>query len=65
MTGRATPYRVCSARVELPYAVFRVDYQYGTVVDAAPIARWMIGKPYPMVLGWVKRKGGTVQEMAV
>lgn len=46
-------------RIELPYAVFSIDAERNVVTEAAPIARWMIGKPVPIVLGWANRKGGT------
>lgn len=53
-TGSRAAYRV-----ELPYAVFSIDARDNVVSAAAPIAKWMIGKPVPDVLGWVNRKGGT------
>lgn len=47
-------------RVELSYATFGVRFRAGRVVEAAPIARWMVGKQYEEVLTWVQDKGGTM-----
>lgn len=52
-----------SWRVELPYAVFSIDTDGDTVVDAAPIARWMIGKPRSVVRAWVAKKGGKIDAL--
>ena len=48
-------------RVSLPYATFGIRFEYAVVVEAAPIARWMIGKQYEEVYSWVQSKGGTMQ----
>lgn len=50
-------------RIELSYATFAVVIKDNVVVEAAPIARWMIGHTQPHVEAWVKRKGGTCQEL--
>ena len=52
-------------RVELPYAVFAIDTEGGRVVEAPPIARWMIGKPLREVRRWVRGKGGKVETLRV
>lgn len=31
-----------------------------TVIDAAPIARWMLNKPWQEVKLWIYRRGGTI-----
>ena len=50
-------------RIELSYAVFAVAIKAGIVVDAAPIARWMIGKARLDVEAWVRRKSGIIVEL--
>lgn len=48
-------------RVELPRACYGlVTDCVGVVLEAAPIARWMLGKHYRECERWIKRKGGTV-----
>jgi hypothetical protein len=44
-------------RVELRYATFAVLVQDGFVVDAAPIARWAIGRPEVAVASYYRRRG--------
>jgi hypothetical protein len=46
--------------VALPYATFGIIARDGHVVDAAPIARWMIGKPIEHVRTHVVSKGGRI-----
>jgi len=50
-------------RIVLPYACFSIDVlaDRGTIIDAAPIARWAIGKSFTSFVGWVKHKGGSVK----
>lgn len=43
--------------VSLPYATYGIETEHGTVIDAAPIAKWMIGKPEVEVAAWLKKKG--------
>lgn len=43
--------------VSLPYATFGLAVAGGRVVDAAPIARWAIGKPERQVAAYYRRKG--------
>lgn len=45
--------------VSLPYATYGIEVAAGVVVDAAPIARWMIGKDTQFVRSWIAKKGGT------
>lgn len=46
-------------RVSLPYATFGVVCRGGVVVEAAPIARWMVGRTEQDCARWVRRKQGT------
>ena len=46
--------------VSLPYATYGIAVQDGKVVDAAPIARWMIGKREEYVANWLRRKGARI-----
>lgn len=48
------------AWVSLSYATFGVAVRGTKVVDAAPIARWMIGKDTRTVAQWLDRKNATV-----
>lgn len=50
-------------RVELPYATFGIRFEGAKVVEAAPIARWMIGKQYEAINAWVMSKGGTMKTL--
>jgi hypothetical protein len=43
--------------VSLDYATFGIEVRDGVVVDAAPIARWAIGKPEQYVADYYRRKG--------
>lgn len=45
--------------VSLSYATFGVAVRDGVVVDAAPIARWAVGKPEEQVAAYYRRKGAT------
>lgn len=44
--------------VELPYATYGLVVEDGQVVDAPPIAHWMVGKSEHEVAAWIARKGG-------
>lgn len=46
-------------QVDVGYACFGVEVRGGYVVRAAPIARWMVGKPERNCATWVLLKGGT------
>ena len=48
-------------RITLPYACYSIDVNLGTVIDAAPIARWAISRNLTWFKTWVKRKGGSVR----
>ena len=43
--------------VSLPWATFGIAVNDGVVVDAAPIARWTVGKPERVVADYYRRKG--------
>lgn len=43
--------------VSLPWATFGIAAHDGRVVDAAPIARWAIGKPADQVAAYYRRRG--------
>jgi hypothetical protein len=45
--------------VSLPYATYGIAVANGRVVDAAPIARWMVGKDERECAAWLRRKGAT------
>lgn len=46
--------------VTMPYACYGILVKNDTVVEAPPIARWMIGRRMSWVSQWVNKKGGTV-----
>lgn len=46
-------------RVDLPYACYGIEVEGGVVVDAAPIANWMIRKDFAYCARWIEGKGGT------
>ncbi len=43
--------------VSLSYATFGIAVRQGRVVDAAPIARWAIGKDERFVADYYRKKG--------
>ena len=43
----------------LSYATYGIKVEGGIVMDAAPIARWMIGKDTAFIREWIAKKGGT------
>jgi len=48
-------------RIVLPYAVYGiVTNKDNIIIDAAPIAKWSIGKDINYFLNWVDGKGGHV-----
>lgn len=51
-------------RVSVPYATFGVKADGGTVVEAAPIGYWMVGRPLHLVFDWAVGKRGTVERVA-
>lgn len=46
--------------VSLPYATFGVCVEGNKVVDAAPIAQWMVGKDTWTVSRWLLAKGAEI-----
>lgn len=46
-------------RVELPWATFGLRVEAGVVVEAAPIARWAVGRDERRVANYYRRKGAT------
>ena len=47
--------------VDLSYATYGIIVSADVVVDAPPIARWLVGKPWPEVQHWlVKRRAKVV-----
>ena len=49
--------------VSLPYATFGIKVMEGRVIDAAPIASWMIGKETSFIREWILKKNGTWQKL--
>lgn len=45
--------------VSLPYATFGLGIEDGKIVEAPPIARWVIGKSEMWVASYYRRKGAT------
>lgn len=50
-------------RVSLPYATYGVAVKGGRVVDAAPIARWMVGKEMGYCFDWLHGKGADIEPL--
>lgn len=50
--------------VTLPGSVFGVVVVRGQVVDAAPIARWTVGKPWVTARNWFTAKHGNVTKVS-
>ena len=46
----------------LPYATYGVAARNGVVCNAAPIARWMIGKELSFVMNWCRARGSLVEK---
>jgi hypothetical protein len=47
-------------KVTVPYASYGIVVRDETVIEAAPIARWMVGKSLKRIIEWVRGKHGTV-----
>jgi hypothetical protein len=45
--------------VRMPYATYGLIIRNGRVVEAPPIARWMVGRPEHEMAAWITGKGGT------
>lgn len=49
------------AHIDVGYACFGVQIEDGIVTDAAPIARWMVGKDFKkQVQPWLRHKRAKV-----
>jgi hypothetical protein len=49
--------------IDIKYATFGIISQDGIVIDAAPIAAWMISKSLTEVKPWLLSKGAKVVEV--
>jgi len=45
-------------QIDIPYACFGITVKHGVVIEAAPIGKWMIGKPWKDIKVWVNKKKG-------
>jgi hypothetical protein len=50
--------------VSLPYATYGIAVKGGKVVDAAPIARWMVGKDERYCADWLRRRGAVFHPLS-
>ncbi len=50
-------------QITLPYACFGIDVIDNIVIEAPPIAKWMIGNSIGGVCLWVSKKNGTIKEV--
>jgi hypothetical protein len=50
--------------VSLPHATFGLVVRAGKVIDAAPIARWAVGKDERYVADYYRRKGAAFRPLA-
>ncbi len=50
-------------QVMLPYACFGIEVKGQTVVSAAPVGRWMVGKSIVVVGEWVAKKHGMLKRV--
>lgn len=48
--------------VSLPNATFGISTDGGHVTDAAPIARWTVGRPEREVADWYRSRGAVFRE---
>lgn len=51
--------------VSLDYATYGIAVKDGKVVDAAPIAYWMVGKDERYCASWLKKKGARFVPLVV
>jgi len=49
--------------ISLNYATFGIESDNNTVVHAAPIARWMVGKTLSEIKPWLIKRGAKVVEV--
>lgn len=50
-------------QITLPYTCFGIEVRGHTIMDAAPIGRWMVGKSLVVVGEWVARKHGVLRRV--
>lgn len=50
--------------VSLDYATYGIAVEGGRVVEAPPIAKWMVGKDEHIVADWLRRKGARIIPLA-
>jgi hypothetical protein len=50
-------------QVTVPYACYGIVVSRGKVIEAAPIANWMVGKSEQFVSGWIAMKKGKIVKM--
>jgi len=50
-------------RITLSYACYGIAVEDGVIKKAAPVARWSIGKRLEYFERWIRRKGGTIEEL--
>lgn len=46
--------------INLSYACYGIAVTRGIVTQAAPIAKWMINKPFAYCQSWLTTKGATI-----
>jgi len=46
--------------ISLPHATFGIAVAHGRVVDAAPIARWTIGRDEREIADYFRRRGARI-----
>ena len=51
--------------ISLPWATFVVEVTDGIITQAAPIARWTIGKPERRVADYYRRRGARFEILDV
>jgi len=47
-------------RIVLSYACFGIVVRNGTIIAAAPIAKWSVGKKLNTMVQYVRRKNGQI-----
>jgi hypothetical protein len=48
-------------QIDTGYACFGIVLRGGECIEAAPIAKWMIGKSFTEIATWVKKKNGKIE----
>jgi hypothetical protein len=51
-------------QITLPYVCYGIVSKDEVIVEAAPIARWVEGKPLEDFARWVASKGGSLEQVA-